>query len=749
MSVRPRLRSVLKWGGVGALLAVAATGVGVAVIPLVRVERATADSRACLARAKAPRGPGFPECGGMIRDFEKLAAVYYTNHDATYRAEELWARIMTGLYENAAVGDPDPGELARTAAFVGDAQEVVENGSRRLSLEDLGPRVASPDLGVMAAALGDRRTLTAHPANWKLWSVRTRAIEAALAEGRVQDANEMATLYAKDDPREADLRTTIGAVLCMGPKPELGLDVLAGVPADRAEKRHAAMSRNYGAVLGVMVACAKRAKLPPPPIPSGGAGAADLEETRAVLDIRVEDDPKLLAIALDRAESMLSDDAGVSDTSSPYARAYLVAALIARDADAPRDPAAEGRGSRLAPGALDDLVRRRPTEGSFGPEPRDMLAVTLDEGQGLYPVLPSEMLARASDELARIAELPDPKPVPPPAAHADKARSPHTVTIDLKTNATAGDDLAGSADAPAAEDKPHPKPPPPFAERRAHLRKAAGSLALLAGIAATRAGRADVAAKELTRTSELLELDPGTANLLLGVSAYVSGSAASAAAFLDPKYLDGADAKTRLACAIVRALAFAVTGDKLGAARALENAKDLDAKAADARLHLDLRWLDLALTTPHAVEGAPSIPTYTGQADPSHRWETLGGDPIARNLDAWENALASDAPNRLAFRYAVLDVGGDAPEALTAYLVAGGRLLDDGTVGRSTEVWLDAMTSHDAPRVSASAYAFARREAARIRGDEASAAIWAERLRNLRAASSAGETLEIARFLGL
>ncbi len=757
MMRRPRLRTVLRWGAIAVFVAAIGTAVGVAVTPLVKVDRATRASRLCLAREKAPRGPGFPECGAMIREFEQLAGTWYTNHDATYRAEELWARIMMGLYENAAVGDPDPAELTRTSKFVGDAEDVLDRGSRRLSLDDLGPSVGAPKQGVMAALVGDRRTLTAQTDHWNLWTIRLRAIQAALVEARLPDAIDIAKRYAKDEPHEADLRTEIGAVLCLGPSPEAGLDVLAGVPSDRAEHRHAAMARNYGEVLSVMVACSKHAKLPPPPMPSGSAGSADVEATRAVEDIRVEDDVKLLAIALDRAETMLTDEAGIVDPATPFARAYLVAALALRDADAPRDAKTDGRPSRTVPAALYDLVSPRGSEGAFGPDPRDVLALSLDEGPGVHPMLSPEALMKASDNLVRIAEEPDPKPAP----SAKKEHAPPVIEL----RATILDRGAAPKDRDATDaidDMPPPKPPappPPFDVRRARLRKAAGSIALLAGIVATRQGKGDVAAKALTRTSELLELDAGTANLLLGVSAYVAGSEASAAAFLDPKYIDGPDTRVRVTCAIVRALALAASGDREGARASVDLAKELAGKADDGAkgasdtereaLRLDVAWVDLALSQARAVDGANAFPTNTGQADPSLRWETRGADPIARNFAAWTNALADSAPNRLAFRYALVDARGDAPNGLTPYLVAGGRLLDEGTRGPSVEVWLDALTADDVPRRSASGYAFARREAAHIRGDEASATLWNDRLRALRALSAAPETFEIARFLDL
>jgi hypothetical protein len=269
----------------------------------------------------------------------------------------------------------------------------------------------------------------------------------------------------------------------------------------------------------------------------------------------------------------------------------------------------------------------------------------------------------------------------------------------------------------------------------------------------------------MSRAAQLLDLDAPTANLLSGAAQYVAGDATSAARILDGP--PSTDARLAMESLTLRALALASSGDKDGAKHAIETALELSDTAKDARLVLDARWLGLALGTAGQVlgdtprpevDGAPKLPVYTGQADIAHRWtaelmpsssaaSATDQTAIELHLAAWRNALALGAPDRLAFRYALMRTEGDAPEAVTAYLVAAARLVDEGRSGDDVEVWLDAFTASDRPRMTFAAYAFHRREAARIRGDQGSAKLWDDRLRKIRAQKSDSATIELARFL--
>ena len=82
-------------------------------------------------------------------------------------------------------------------------------------------------------------------------------------------------------------------------------------------------------------------------------------------------------------------------------------------------------------------------------------------------------------------------------------------------------------------------------------------------------------------------------------------------------------------------------------------------------------------------------------------------------------------------------------------MAAAARLMPAGSTGPAIEVWLDALTAADLPRVPVSSYVWSRWEAARMRGDDVSARLWQKRLGAVRAMKSAEPDLEIARFIGL
>lgn len=718
------------------------------VLPAIRMNMAWTDSTACVRRFEQPRGRVLPNCASYIHDYEHLADYRLTHHDATYRAEELWARIMMASYLNSAIGAPDPSDLARTSKYVGDAQGVLERGSQRISLDELGPAVISPNRGKFANAVGDRRTLVGGFEGWSLWTTRNEAIRAALLDANVPLAVSIASFYATGEPREADLRTTIGAVLCLGPSPIEGVDFLERVPTDRFDKRYASIQRNYGEALGVLKACAKRANRPPPPLPpSGSAGVADLKETRLVESARLAKDPDTLGDALDRIVVTLEGEDGVEDRDSRWARAYLLAALVARDANAPakppppkKDPPKTKPGSagahhepadqgeleeedaekdleeqrlpplfgdgtdrepitnRVDPKLLADLARPRAKETALAPPPTHVLARILDEGPTLVPILPAETLALASERLEQIASS-------LPASPADPAGPPPTRPV---------------------------------------LLAAAGSLALHAGLVAARFGAPTIADTQMNRAARLLELDEATRRLLVAAAVYVAGARPLALAALGDT--QGAKPAVEMESALLRARLLA-PDDPAAAFEQVRRARALEARADDPILTLDARWMELALAPRPEPTGPMLFPVYTGQADVDERWLDRSSQPaIDANFRGWTRALGASPEEQLAFRYKLWHQAGDAPTDLGMYLVAGGKLLREAD-SDATEVWLDAMTAFDRERLTLFAYAFARTEAAAIRSDAEGLAAWTERLAGIRAVKAAPELLEIARFL--
>ena len=235
--------------------------------PVVLVAHGTARARACIARYEAPRGPELPDCRGEIRWFVTPSRLPWTATSARLRAEELSMRPAVAAYADAAVGRPDAAELGRAGDALAAAAKTMHTGSQRIALEELGRAVGAPDLGRSAMLLGDRRTLLARADAWGDWSVRRRALEAALLEGGLARATAIARRYAEWDPRDEDLRVAVGATLCLGGQAARGLALLRTVQDERAQHRHESWARNWGDVRAMIVACAAEGGVQAPPQP--------------------------------------------------------------------------------------------------------------------------------------------------------------------------------------------------------------------------------------------------------------------------------------------------------------------------------------------------------------------------------------------------------------------------------------------------------------------------------------------------
>jgi hypothetical protein len=136
--------------------------------------------------------------------------------------------------------------------------------------------------------------------------------------------------------------------------------------------------------------------------------------------------------------------------------------------------------------------------------------------------------------------------------------------------------------------------------------------------------------------------------------------------------------------------------------------------------------------------------TPTAWLDPAGE----GAAPLAQALDFWAAARAASSEERRALRYAVLRRhAGDTPRARAPYLLLAGELLPaaDG----DAEVWLDAFSATAARGTTLRGYAWARTEAARMRGDAVAAEAWSKRYRALVELAGPEENAEIAASLGL
>src|SRR5262249_20712224 len=127
--------------------------------PIALLSYGTARARACVAAYESPRGPELPECRREIRWLLTPARIPWTATPARYRAEEITMRAAVAAYRDAAVGTPDADALARGAAGLLAAENVIRAGSQRVALEELGVAIGAPDPGRAAMLYGDRRAL--------------------------------------------------------------------------------------------------------------------------------------------------------------------------------------------------------------------------------------------------------------------------------------------------------------------------------------------------------------------------------------------------------------------------------------------------------------------------------------------------------------------------------------------------------------------------------------------------------------
>ena len=197
------------------------------------------------------------------------------------------------------------------------------------------------------------------------------------------------------------------------------------------------------------------------------------------------------------------------------------------------------------------------------------------------------------------------------------------------------------------------------------------------------------------------------------------------------------------------ALLRASSGDLEGAKKQAAGLPTLAATAPRSQAAFDARWVALALSEIQPTDTTPARLPWFGASDPLARHLDQAALAQDQAFDIWQAALGASSERRRAFRYELLDRRGDAPALILPFLVAAGRLLDDDASSTSVETWLDVASALDARKLRLRSYAWARAEAARIRGDEAYARLWSERLAKLRELAEDDERMEMALFLRL
>ncbi|MCA9621783.1 MAG: hypothetical protein KC731_22320, partial [Myxococcales bacterium] len=158
---------------------------------------------------------------------------------------------------------------------------------------------------------------------------------------------------------------------------------------------------------------------------------------------------------------------------------------------------------------------------------------------------------------------------------------------------------------------------------------------------------------------------------------------------------------------------------------------------------------------------APGAP---GTSEPLDRLVVAGPPHLPQSAEAraatmqallsmWRGWLSSSEPR--AVRYTLFHAPGDMPAEVVPWLLAVGRLLRDDPGGPDpgpeigTEIWLDAATAIDGPKLGLRFRAQTRLRAAAARGDEASAVAWREVVGRLARRGQRPGEAELWRLVGL
>jgi hypothetical protein len=659
------------------------------VVPYAELWIGTSRARACIALIREPRGEDLPDCLSEVRWFVLPARIPWTLTAARYRAEELQARIDGARYIDAVVGRADPKARDLARAELSHGETLLANGSKRITLEDLGASVSAPEVGRYAYEVGDRATLLRNAETLVEWPVRLHALQAALMEGDVPRALAIAKHYAGFYPSDEDLRTAVAAMLCIGDDPGRGLELLEQVQTGRSSLRHEGMARDFGEVRSLMMACAALAKRPLGPLPAEQAGRADYDSLRAAQRIRLS--PRGGdAEAIAAAKTLLKEP-----LATPGGRLALLAEVVARTPDLDADIAA-------------DLARPRSGEGegALGPEGPLTTASLLDEPPGPRAFASAATLLDAASALVKISAR---ATTSEGASRLRRAAGAMILEAGIEiARVGRADEAAKAMDLGGA-----------MAFDDAGLRELARSSAYALG------GLPDRALAELGSV-----LDVPTRSL--ADRAAIAWQRAELLASL------GRAAEAESA---------ALAADELARqAGAKEGAHAVDVYSRWTRLALagrsghGLRHDRTGNEAFHWMGFAEVTAAWAGPNGPSER-------ALDETLGAWSRAVELPADGRRAARYRVFDLRGDAPPAHVAYLAVAARLLEPGE--GDAELWLDALDAVDARRRTMRSYAWIRAESARWRGDGAAAKRWSNRARTLAAIAADPARAELARHLGI
>jgi hypothetical protein len=289
-----------------------------------------------------------------------------------------------------------------------------------------------------------------------------------------------------------------------------------------------------------------------------------------------------------------------------------------------------------------------------------------------------------------------------------------------------------------------------------------GALLLQAAASLTRDGSVDAALTAADDAARILDLSKYVRGLLRSNVFWLSGDRDKAFEALE---IDGSAVGSVNALANQLLAAISLQQSELAkslgktdvALRAAKSAEQFATAANDPALFARARWNLAAFGEVKAdpprkediTKAAPFPPM--GFAHPLEPWRSVDHDKrqalIDRALAPWVSLATADPTLRRAGRWAALRSRGDVPPWLSVHAFLASRLVEpsDG----EPEVWLDALLAFDQRRFSLRSYAFARAEAARMRGDTATAAIWDGRFRTLCKVAAELPNYEFTRHLDI
>jgi len=580
--------------------------------PVLVLRHVVTEGRACFARIEAPRDGTLPDCSGHEGWLAPLAPLPWVGLPARRLQEELTVRMVVARYHDAAVGRPS--RQAREARFaaLGPARQQVEAGTKRLRLDELGPVLPVLEPGVLAAQAGDRASLIEHGDGWKRHYVQGHAIRAALLETQVKRAVELAKRYWDTD--NDDLLIQLSALTCIEGQWERGMNRAAAIEKDRAERRTANFSINFGAPRVVVEACAAGALRPPPPPPSYGH-AGDWDQRARLLVMRMRQ-----LRAPDGCDWS-------SDAAECWQRAPVVAhveqlrlLLLAEEQSSYRleilATIAESLGT---PAEVQSLMRPRPTVPSLVAE-LPLLAADWVERRPDQPFVTAERFQAAARHLESLV-------APKGESEAAQAAALRQVAAALRVKAAIGHALRGD---------PHPSD--------------------LEGV-------------------DLAQLGPGPWAQLLGANvALLSGDRDEARRHLDGL---GSTASPVGAAAWLTRAELSLSDREAAVSHGQQALQEASAAKDSPRVAQAL-WLLVSLGELDDAQRAPLRPrvTWLGRDDGRVPLE-VRQRALFRQLTRWHGWLGQPADQRHATRYVLFRQRGDAPRALAAYLHAAGQLVDE------------------------------------------------------------------------